>query len=426
MVPRAALEAAVVVTKKKLTANGLRPGANKNWLEGRSRSILYRQLCFIVLVLFCSTNFAAVLPEDRVDLLLHSYDGGGATINGPSILVRKGFSETVSVYGNYYIDMVTSATIDVLVLGASEYQEKRTEFSVGADYLRDKTIMSLSYTNSVENDYEAETYGFGISQDFFGDLTNISLGITFGHDDVRRNLPVQPGDPVFADEADHRRFSLGISQIISKNFLLAMNFESVIDEGYLNNPYRSYRYLNSAGDVAFREEFYPRTHNSDAVALRGLYYLPYRASIRAEYRTFGDSWDIQATSGELRYIHPIEKWGLTLEGKLRTYSQTQAEFYSDLFLTEDVANPPIEFRARDKEMSEFSTGTFGLGVTYELQPGIIPFVDRSSVNFYWDHIRFDYQNFHNALLTSATVLPGTEPLYGFNANIIRLYFSAWY
>jgi hypothetical protein len=379
-----------------------------------------------LLLLYSSFGTAAVLPEDRVDVLYHSYDGGGATINGPSVLVRKGIGQSFSVYGNYYIDMVTSATIDVLVLGASEYEEKRTEFSIGGDYLRDKTVMSFSYTNSSENDYEAETYGFGISQDFFGDLTNISLGITFGHDEVRRNLAPAPGEEPFADTADHRRFSVGISQILTKNFLLSMSFESVIDEGYLNNPYRNYRYLNNLNQVAFREEYYPRTHNSDAFAIRGLYYLPYRASIRAEFRRFGDSWDIQATSGELRYVHPIEEWGLTLEGKLRAYSQTQAEFYNDLFLTEDIADPPIEFRARDKEMSEFSTSTFGFGATYELEPGTIPFVERSSVNFYWDHIQFDYANFRDATFTSATVPPGTEPLYQFNANIIRLFFSAWY
>ncbi|MDH3856544.1 MAG: hypothetical protein OEV07_01000, partial [Gammaproteobacteria bacterium] len=30
---------------------------------------------------------AAVLPEERVDLLYHRYDGGGAEIDGPSFLV---------------------------------------------------------------------------------------------------------------------------------------------------------------------------------------------------------------------------------------------------------------------------------------------------------------------------------------------------
>jgi len=36
---------------------------------------------------------AGVLPEDRADLLYHSYDGGGVTIDGPSLLVRKQFAD---------------------------------------------------------------------------------------------------------------------------------------------------------------------------------------------------------------------------------------------------------------------------------------------------------------------------------------------
>ena len=36
-----------------------------------------------------------VLPDDRADLLYHYYDGGGVTIDGPSLLVRKKFAREV-------------------------------------------------------------------------------------------------------------------------------------------------------------------------------------------------------------------------------------------------------------------------------------------------------------------------------------------
>src|SRR5690606_13330154 len=36
---------------------------------------------------------AAVLPDDRADVLYHRYDGGGVTIDGPSLLVRKKLKE---------------------------------------------------------------------------------------------------------------------------------------------------------------------------------------------------------------------------------------------------------------------------------------------------------------------------------------------
>ena len=54
-----------------------------------------------------------MLPYDRADVLYHRYDGGGVTIDGPSLLVRKKFAEKYGVTANLYIDMVSSASIDV-------------------------------------------------------------------------------------------------------------------------------------------------------------------------------------------------------------------------------------------------------------------------------------------------------------------------
>ena len=81
-------------------------------------------------VLLAGHSQAAILPEDRSDVMYHGYDGGGLQVNGPSVLVRKGYKDKVSVWGNYYVDTITSASIDVITT-ASEYEEERTEASVG-------------------------------------------------------------------------------------------------------------------------------------------------------------------------------------------------------------------------------------------------------------------------------------------------------
>jgi hypothetical protein len=54
-----------------------------------------------IVVLLCAGTAAqaGVLPEDRADILYHRYDGGGVTIDGPSVLVRKKFADKVSVAG---------------------------------------------------------------------------------------------------------------------------------------------------------------------------------------------------------------------------------------------------------------------------------------------------------------------------------------
>ncbi|WP_041524349.1 DUF3570 domain-containing protein [Gilvimarinus agarilyticus] len=358
---------------------------------------------------------AEVLPPDRLDVMYHSYDGGGATIDGPSMLVRKNVADTVSVSAGYYVDMVSSASIDVLAT-ASEYTEERTEYSVGVDYLHDSTLMNLNYSESTESDYRSETVSTGISQTFFGDLTTISMGLSFSSNYVGIN-----GNETFSATAKNYRYQFNISQILTKSLIAVFSFESVIDEGFLNNPYRQVRYKDSSvpRGYSYQSEVYPLTRNSDAFSLRGIYYLPWRASIRGDARYHDDSWGIAARDFEVRYLHSIGS-DLLLEAKYRSYSQTQADFYSDLFPYRNAQN----FMARDKELSEFSSGNFGVGVTYTMPQRWLSVFEKSTANLYWDHFQFDYDNFRNVLDTDAPV--GEEELYAFDANVIRLYLSFWF
>lgn len=374
-----------------------------------------KRLLLVLVFFWAPSVWAEVLAPDRLDVMYHSYDGGGATIDGPSILVRKNIGNSVAVSANYYVDMVSSASIDVLAT-ASEYSEERTEYSVGAEYLNDRTIIRAGYTSSEENDYSAQTGSINISQSFFGDLTTLTLGMSYGEDVVGQN-----GNAEFEEDVARRRYQLNLTQILTKSLIAAFNFESAVDEGFLNNPYRQVRYLdpNAAQGYSYQKEIYPETRNSDAAAVRAIYYLPYRASIRADYRLYEDSWGIEASNWELRYTHPWgERW--LFELKYRSYEQTQANFYSDLFPYRDAQN----FLARDKELSEYTSDNIGLGVTYYVPEKWLWVFEKSTVNLYWDNFQFDYQNFRNVLDEDASV--GQEPMYNFDSNVIRLYFSFWY
>lgn len=361
----------------------------------------------------CVPLMAAVLPENRADAMYHSYSGGGLEVNGPSILVRKSLGKHTSVWANHYVDTITSATIDV-VTAASQYSEERTEKTLGADYLHDNTTLSLSYTTSVENDFDATSVNFGVSQLMFGDLTTVTLGYAKGWDVITAT-----GSPLFEEEANRQKYKLGLTQVITKDLLMDLSFETVTDEGFLNNPYRSVRYLVDPTTSASEKEVYPNTRTSHAAAIRALYYLPYRAAIRAEMRGFTDTWGINANMAEVGYTHPYkDNW--MFEVRYRVYSQTQADFYSDLF----GRAGEFTYRARDKELSTFSDQAFGLGVTYEFPKYSWGFIDKGSANLFYDRIRFDYKNFRNNSLEGYD--PGTEPLYSFETDVLRLVVSVWY
>lgn len=364
----------------------------------------------------CSLSIlAAILPEDRFDALYHGYDGGGVRITGPSFLLRKQIGESSSVSLNHYIDSISSASIDV-VTSASPYKEKRTENSVGLTYLRGKVMMDFGFGASREHDYDADTFSFGISQDLFGDMTNVSLGYTLGRDTVGRR-----GDPVFSEDVRRQNYRLGLTQILSRNLLLDLAWETITDEGYLNNPYRSVRYLDADSPLgySYEPEVYPRTRDSNAVSLRLQYYLPYRAALRGEYRWFDDSWGIRADTYEIGYAHPLkERWILDL--RYRHYRQTRADFYEDLFPFRNAQN----FLARDKELSTFSSRAIGVGLSYEFLSGGRGLVDRGSVTVSYDRLRFDYEDFRDLSRTGFTA--GEEPFYGFTADVTQLYLSIWY
>jgi hypothetical protein len=155
-----------------------------------------------------------------------------------------------------------------------------------------------------------------------------------------------------------------------------------------------------------------------------MYYLPYRAAFKFEARTFSDTWDISANNYEVAYIHPYgDHW--IFEGKYRVYSQTQAEFYSDLFANANAQN----FMARDKEMSQFSDFSIGLGVSYEKEFKDTSLFKKFSVNLFVDYFEFDFDNFRNVLVhrtNPGEYAVGQEPLYQYDATVTRLFFSIWY
>jgi hypothetical protein len=362
---------------------------------------------------FAPAAHAAVLPDDRADVLYHRYDGGGVTIDGPSLLVRKKFAEKYSVTANYYVDMVSSASIDV-VTTASPYTEERTQVSLGADVLNGRTQYTVAFSNSDETDYTANTAAFDVSQDLFGDLTTLSFGYSRGWDEVRKR-----DDPEFSEPVDRSTWRIGLSQILTPKLMVGMNWELVSDEGFLNNPYRSVRYLDpgSVLGYAYQPEVYPNTRVSNALAVSARYFLPYRAALAGNYRWFTDTWGIDASTVTLGYTHPWgERW--IFELTYRWYTQGAADFYSDLFPNANAQN----FLARDKELSTFTSNMVGLGATYEL-PFAMPFIKRSSVSFFFDRFQFDYDDFRDV---RAGGTPGTEPLYGFGANVFRLFVSGWF
>lgn len=349
-----------------------------------------------------SLTQAAVLPEDRADAMYHYYDGGGTKVDGPALLVRKGVADTASVYASYYADSISGASIDVMTT-ASPYKETRQERGVGVDYLHRNTTMNLSYTASEERDYLANTLGVNVAHEVFDGLSTITLGYTVGRDEVGKT------GTAFKEDINRYQYRLGLSQVFTRTFLMNFEYEGILEDGYLNSPYRAARLQG-----LLVPERYPGARDSYAFAVRALKGLmsaddKLESSVQLGYRYFWDTWDIRASTLEIGYQRYFSShW---LGGvHYRYYNQTAASFYGDNFLT------PMNYMARDKELSTFKSHVVGGKVSYTFR-NHPSFVNKSTINIAYDQMRFEYDDFTDVR---------TQAPYAFNAGVVQLYLSVWF
>ena len=236
---------------------------------------------------------------------------------------------------------------------ASPYKEERTQKSVSFDYLRGKSTYSVGIINSKESDYTADTAFFSISQDMFGDLTTVSLSYKRGWNDIFRNVKHADGssDPrsdVRAQAPTRAAMRSASRQILTRNLILALNYEVLTDEGFLNSPYRSVRFVDPTRPTRLQ----PRERDLSAHAhqQRGLGAAAATTCRTARpsmgsYRFFSDTWGVNAhTASSATRIRRGSAGSST--AACATTSQTAADFYSDLFPRRNFAN----FMARDKEL----------------------------------------------------------------------------
>lgn len=391
---------------------------------------LSRFAAVAALSLMCAAG-AAVLPDDRADVFWSSYKGGGMDITGESVLVRKKFSEKFAVEANYFVDKVSGASVDVLSQ-ASVIKDERKQKTLSLDYIHDKTQYNLSYINSTERDYTSNTTHFSLSQDMFGDLTTLTLGFTDSHDKVGENNG-SAFKPVISwlGHATSRSYEGGLSQIITRNLIMGGTLEVITDQGLLSNPYRLVRFLDASAPpgslgYSFGSQTYPNTRTSTATEARAKYYLPFRAAASLSYRYFRDTWGIRGNTVEFGYTQPLSN-KFIFEGRLRHYSQSHANFYSDLFPFANSQN----FVGRDRNLAASTNNSAGAKITWAFAPGGFLIFKRATATFDVSRIQFKYSDFrdikdYNATAAGGGFPPGTEPLYGFNAMVYQVYLSMFF
>ena len=244
------------------------------------------------------------------------------------------------------------------------------------------------------------------------------MGYTRGDNTIESNSVAS-----FEETSLHQEYRVGITQIVTRDLIVNATQEIMVDDGYLSNPYRSYRYASDTevqqNIYHWQTEVFPEARTSSTTALRARYHLPnYRAAVYGNYRYYSDGWDLTSNTFELGYDHTLPT-GWLFNVHLRYYNQSAVNFYSDLF----SRAAEFKYMTRDKQLSDMGSVTYGMGVSYDLPYKSI-YVDKMALNFLWDHINFDFNDFRDARVKG--VAPGTEPEYSYDADVLRLLLTVWY
>ena len=216
-------------------------------------------------------------------------------------------------------------------------------------------------------------------------------------------------------------WSVGVSQIITRNLITGFDYEANTSQGYEQNPYRTYRYVDptSALGYSFAPEVYPTTRTGNAFAFKAKYYLYWHAAASGGIRYYTDTWGIRSETYDLGYTQPFWHDRLTADLSLRYYTQGQASFYSDLFPRVDYQN----YLARDRELASLYTESIAGQLSYELPKSAWTFIKRSTATVRLEELLYRYRNFRNAEYTS---LPATmQPLYS-NSALNALILAQFY
>ena len=338
---------------------------------------------------------AVALPDDTAEAMAHGFHGGGVTAAGPALLVRKSLSDKFSLTGTYYMDMVSNASIDV-VTTASPFRETRNAYGVGMNYLVRESLITLAAASSVEPDYVANSVNLDVAQDMFGGMTTVSLGFTRGRDDVKKS-----NTPSFSETADHWRYRVGATQILSPAWLMTANFEAQSDSGYLGSPYRVALVFGAAVP-----ERVPSTRSSRAFQLRTVGDLGGQNVVTGRYRYFWDNWGITAHTLEGGYSRYLGE-GWMGSAYLRYHAQQGALFYSNN-ATEDTT-----YVTRNRQLSSFDDYGLGMSTVYTLKtvPGKYAVTLTGSAEV----MTFRYSEFTDLR---------TGSLYSFNALLLQLLVTA--
>ena len=270
-----------------------------------------------------------------------------------------------------------------------------TRVAFGADWslpLDRLSRVKLGFNASKEYDYLSLGISGTYSRDFNNKNTTLTAALAFNNDTIEPEGGIstelspmlEAGEGTNRDGGDDSKtitdFLVGVTQVVSRNTLIEVNYSYGLSDGYLNDPFKIVTVLDSAGlpdnssllninndALAYVYEKRPDSRQRNSLFFRAAHHLA-KDVIHFSYRYFWDDWGITSNTLDVKYRYQMN--GSYLEPHVRYYAQDEADFYRhNLVQGIDVdagGNVLVDEVSSDSRLSKFTTTTIGLKYGYTL------------------------------------------------------------
>ncbi len=265
------------------------------WLQ------LRRTVAALALAAGIATPGVAIAePLARIDSRSSMYqDTDHTNIVTSNIAARGAPTENIGVEARYLIDVITSASVDVVSAATGAFHEIRHEAQGGASYRDDYRKVSASYIYSTENDWRSHTATLGFQQDVVAHDVTLKLGVSAVTNEVGR-----VDDPIFREHLKVLGSSAGFTFVLGKNDLLDVGYNLALLDGYQASPYRFVGLRGASGSPLLlgTPETDPTRRLRHAVTARWNRHLFTDSALRSHVRGYTDDWGVQSVTAGTEYV----------------------------------------------------------------------------------------------------------------------------
>ncbi len=273
-----------------------------------------------------------------------------------------------SASGQYLVDVVSAASVDIVSTASRNWNEVRQEGNVEGAYKPGNLGVGVNGSVSSEPDYLSWAAGGEITQDLLSKNLTLQLGYGHGHDVAGRT-----GTPfsVFSRVLDRDAFKAAAGFVLDRATVASIMGDVDVESG---DPSKPYRYIplfapgtsvprgapialvNDLRESARPLEQLPLSRQRYAVTGR-LAHRYSRATLRLEERIYGDSWAMLATTTDVRFLFDL---GARVETgpHARVHAQSAVSFWERAY----TLGPGFDFpalRTGDRELGPLFSVTGG-------------------------------------------------------------------